>query len=306
MYSSLVAIPKWAINCTNISIGLTIFLLALTLLISFFDLVIPNIQKRFPKHTISIIFVLFYFGLGTAASIAWIDYLLKNDLFLILEFKISLLILVIAILIILSVSLKSSSQFLENLIEVRRDLILHTLPIDQIRNQTELILRGLSVQDYYSKDINEVLASLQLFDKELFQAIQKINLYQNNEIINLENKEKNLIQDALKESILRHLVIAAKIKFSQIDIAKKRLTKKRGFLKGFNKALKKDFTDREIVSEVFDATIKNIGSFNDTVKVWYQLINKTIGHESAQNMILELCQNVPKLKYNIKTGDIEE
>lgn len=297
-----ILVANWQLFCTYFGIVFNIFFIFVGLILSTFNFVMPRNQDRFSKNKIFIVFFLIFLMTGLVAAFMWIKYLLNLNLLLVFEFKITLLISTIALLISISFSLKSPAQSLDNLIELRRDLILGVLPTMQIKNQIDLILRGLSIQDYYSKDLSDMLASLQLLEKEIFLATQKISLYKDNDSFKIQNEEKILTQDSLRESIMKHLISAAKIKFSQIDITKKKLTKKRTNIK----ALNKKFTDREIISEVIEETLKNIDSYNLTVKNWYELLNKTIGKASAQNMIIELCHNVPKLKFNIETGIPEE
>lgn len=299
-------IKPWEKNVTFLSINCLVFVIILAILFTktndFFILPYDIRARKISNKKLSffICFILITFkALQIASAFVWINYILSKNLFNLYEFKICLLIFAIAILLILITSLKMPLNITNNLIELRRELVLDVLPTENIKNQIDLILRGQKIEDYYTEETYQILNSLQQFEKELFLASQKVNLFYNENITKNNIDEPSFIQDPLIQLIMEHLINAAEIMFLNIELAEKKLTRKTLIIKMFNKDLADEKLNKISTSISLSAT-----NYNNLVKNWYETLTKIHNHEFSKNMILELTTKVPKLKFDKETGNI--
>ncbi|MEL1255990.1 hypothetical protein AAEO57_19525 [Flavobacterium sp. DGU38] len=298
-------IENWAryISCTSIIIFISFLFLGLVLSIIGGSFVVPHdisqnsFSNKKNSRFVSVI-TLLLISLDVINVFFWIDYIYSNQLFSLYEFKISLLFSAIAILLLLSASIKSPSRILNNLIELRRELILGVLPTENIKHQLDFIFRGLKIDDYYSEECSEILISLQQFDKEIYLASQKVNLFyiKSQDIDDIV--ERNLTQDALMESIMLHQINAAQIMFTQIEKVEKKLNRKIMLVRVYNKN-----SNTEKIKEIFETIDLSKLNYNDLVRKWYEILQEVNNQESSKKMILELMGTVPRLKFDIKTGN---
>jgi hypothetical protein len=303
---TLYDIEPWQLNVTYISITFYIIISIIGLLLTKtgelfvvpFDINSGGITNKKTSTTTSIIIVLITI-LEVVTVFIWSNYIWSKNLFTLYEFKISILICTIAILLLLTTSLKSPSHILNNLIELRRELILGVLPTEKIKKQMDFIFRGLKIEDYYSKETSEILTALQQYEKEIYFASQKVNLFYNKSLETVDiNNEKKLTLDSLSESVLLHLINAANIMFSKIEITNKKLKRKGIIVKTFNKN-----ENVEILNEISNTIYSSTTNYNDLVKNWHDILLKTNNKESSKKMIENLMSQVPKLSFDVETGN---
>lgn len=249
-----------------------------------------------PKYSrFAVIFSAIQLILVSVAAYSRVFDMIQSERFEISEFKISFLIISMLVIIFFIASVGSKSSLGESLIDLRRDLILEKLPVEQIRKQMDLALKGKKIDDYFNNEISHVLNSSQSFNKELFLTSEKINLY-----ITKTTENNKFIEETLKESIIQQLMSMATNWLTSTELTIKKIERKEKML-----ALNNGNYDSSILEELWESINTKAEEYNELVKLWFQTLENHENIESAKSMIDQL-NRVPQLKFNRSNGSREE
>ena len=235
-------------------------------------------------------------SLNIIAVYSWLEYVLQPGVFSIYEFKISLLITVIYLIIVLISSLGSESFLLNTLMNLRRELILDQLPVNQIKKNLELTLKGQKAHDYFKNEITQLINYQQLFEKHLHIASEKLKIFSDDKNL------KPIIADSINQSILVEISSAANIILDDLKSLRKKTRFKIIWLETIIR-LEKNQNPFEEFSNSLDT---NIDTYNGFVKKWHSKMVKIKNIEYAASMIDELHKLSPKLNFNRTTAEVVE
>lgn len=249
-----------------------------------------SIMKWFVRIiSLTLIGIIIYSGFD------WVHISLENKVFQIDIIKIALLIIGIVIVTYLIFSQSLHSNFLNTLVQIRRDLVLTNKSNEEISKEIDKAINGHKLETYLGTDVSEIESYNKLFEKELNQINQTLSEIKEN------NDEESLFTEQKKDYIFRSLVFASKIEFDQIEKNFKKIQIKDKVFRVITRNNKSHQLQLESISE---RNNKNVEKYNFLVKEYFLLIKKIDGENSAKKMIRELMKFVPKLKYSEETGEI--
>lgn len=150
---------------------LTLFIL----LTSFIDLPVKPSKSTLPKFIGGIVVVINFIVLGFLTT-----EIFTGKLFIeINEYKIGALIFSMSFLAPYIILLNQNTYQKTSLVNVRRDLLLGNLSIDEAKSQTEILLLGMQVDDYLQDDVKVILELLNqssLYASKVDEQFEKLNV----------------------------------------------------------------------------------------------------------------------------------
>lgn len=217
----------------------------------------------------------------------------EQEVFEMNELKIGLLIFSIFLILLFLSSFDTKSDLLENLNDLRRDLILDNVPIEQIREQVDLALKGQKIDSFFNNEVSQLLNVSQTFSKEIFVVSEKVKLYSEK-----ASEKDEFAEETLKESINQDLTSIAERFLSSTELMLKKLRRKAKMLK-----MQQVSFDSAIFSELLESIDERSTRYNDLVKTWFQTLEKYENLDSAKSMINNL-NTVPQLNFNPLDGSL--
>lgn len=254
-------------------------------------------------------------GLITKTKINWLIYLIISSLLiisiyclckwlqvlnlyttnLISDTKISILLFAVYFITTLIYSQFYNSKLLENLSDIRRDLVLTNKTDEEITDELDAAVRGHKIEKFTDTEFSQVLKSLENFHSEISNAKLKI-VFQNNSTISGRK-----ISDEEHYAIFENLAFAGRIQFTHVEPILRQLKFKEKYVSLFSK----HSTIQSQIDELNSKNEKYKNEFIETVKEYFNFLSENRGKEFASKMIVMLNSFIAKQFFSIDSGKVK-
>jgi len=193
--------------------------------------------------------------------------------------KLSVLLFALVFLIRLISKSKNENILLYSLIDIRRNLILEKISIDNAFDQTDIAINGMKVSDVFKEDINSFLNSYNKYELTINENIKKISVAKN-ELIT----DSKMSSD--KKALLKTIIESAN---NSVDDCFKGLELKKKYKKTSNKIkfLKMVSSSNKNIINELNSILDKFGNIISK----FESRNKEFNLEMAQICSL-VCENM--------------
>ncbi len=235
---------------TLVSIYILLFLI--TFIATFSRVPIALNHRKESKFSSVFLFLLFYVISIIVGCLILTDQF-KIESMSIVDFKNGALLCIIAILIHFSIELTKKNLLLENLIQIKTDLALGYIDINEANEKIEIVIMGLRVEKYLDRELNNVMNTIHDLIVSYKNIEKYIDLY--SEICDKGEEKSDANKDAIKDAC-RY----------QFDMIKKTFTKLRHYdvkLKLKLLVIKKQLVDKSYIIRIEEEVSKELNLLNN-------------------------------------------